>query len=57
LRLYDVDEAIQQFAKDKNIDLIITVHKEHSRVHKLFNLGHTKSLAYKSTIPVMTVHE
>lgn len=57
LRLFDVDDAIQQFAKDKKIDLIITVHKEHSYVHKLFNLGHTKKLAYESTIPVMTVHE
>lgn len=57
LRLYDVDNAISEFAKDKHIDLIITVHKEHSVVHKLFNLGHTKKLAYQSTIPVMTVHE
>ncbi|HEY2726376.1 MAG TPA: universal stress protein [Parafilimonas sp.] len=57
LRLYDVDEALQEFAKDKNIDLIITVHKEHSYVHKLFKLGHAKKLACDSTVPVMTVHE
>jgi len=57
LRLYDVDDAIQQFAKDKNIDLIVTVQKEHSLVHKLFNSGHAKKLAYESTVPVMTVHE
>jgi nucleotide-binding universal stress UspA family protein len=57
LRLYDVDDAISQFAQDKNIDLIITVNKEHSRVHKLFFTGHTKKLAYQSTIPVMVVHE
>ena len=57
LRLYDVDDAINQFAQDKNIDLIITVNKEHSRVHKLFFTGHTKKLAYQSTVPVMVVHE
>ena len=57
LRLYDVDDAINQFAQDKNIDLIITINKEHSLVHKLFFTGHTKKLAYQSTIPVMVVHE
>lgn len=57
LRLYDVDDAINQFAQDKNIDLIITINKEHSRVHKLFFTGHTKKLAYQSTVPVMVVHE
>jgi len=57
LRLYDVDEAIDQFARDKNIDLIITIHKEHSMVHKLFSTSHTKKLAYQSTMPVMVVHE
>jgi len=57
LRLYDVDDAINQFAHDKNIDLIITIHKEQSMVHKLFSTSHTKKLAYQSTIPVMVVHE
>lgn len=57
LRLYDVDEAIKEFASDKKIDLIITIQKEHSLVHKLFNSGHIKKLAYQSTTPVMIVHE
>jgi nucleotide-binding universal stress UspA family protein len=57
LRLYDVDEAIEQFAKDKSIDLIITIQKEHSVMHKLFSSGHLKKLAYESTIPVVAVHE
>jgi nucleotide-binding universal stress UspA family protein len=57
LRLYEVEDAINQFAQDKNIDLIITINKEHSLVHKLFFAGHTKKLAYQSTIPVTVVHE
>jgi nucleotide-binding universal stress UspA family protein len=57
LRLYDVDDAINQFAHDKTIDLIITIHKEQSMVHKLFSTSHTKKLAYQSTVPVMVVHE
>ncbi len=57
LRLYDVEDAINQFAEDKNIDLIITINKEHSRVHKFFITSHTKKLAYQSTIPVLVTHE
>jgi nucleotide-binding universal stress UspA family protein len=57
LRLFDVDEAINEFANDKNIDLIINVQKEHSRFHRFFKSSHTKALAYQSTIPVLVVHE
>ena len=57
LRQYDIDEAIEQLARDKNIDLIITVQKQHSMVHKLFSTKHTKKLAYQSTMPVMVTHE
>ena len=57
LRLYDIDDAIEQFARDKKIDLIITIQKEHSVMHRLFNSGHLKKLAYESTVPVMAVHE
>jgi len=57
LRLYDVDEAIKEFAKDKKIDLIITIQKEHSLVHKLFSSDHLKKLASESSVPVMSVHE
>ncbi len=57
LRLLDIDTAINQFAADKNIDLIITINKEHSLVYKLFKADHTKALAYQSSVPVMVVHE
>lgn len=54
---YDVDEAISQFAKDKNIDLIVTIRKHHSLLEKMFVTSHTKKLAYQSTVPVLAVHE
>ncbi len=57
LRLYDVDEAINQFASDKNIDLIIAIHKEHSAVYRFFKTSHIKNLAYQSTVPLLTIHE
>jgi nucleotide-binding universal stress UspA family protein len=55
--LYDVDEAINQFAQDKEIDFIIVVHKEHSLFSKLFIKSHTKRLAYHSSVPVLALHE
>lgn len=54
---YDVDEAINQFATDKNIDLIITIPREHSLIEKLFKPSHTKKLVYHSAIPVLAAHE
>lgn len=57
LGLYNVDEAISQFAHDKNVDIIIVIHKEHSLLSKLFVKSHTKRLAYHSSVPVLALHE
>lgn len=57
LGMNDRDEAISQFAGDKNIDLIIIVHKEQSIFSKLFVKSQTKKLAYQSKIPVLAIHE
>ncbi len=57
LGLYDVDEAINQFANDKNIDFIIVIHKNQTLFSRLFVKSHTKRLAYESTIPILAVHE
>ncbi|MBL7746866.1 MAG: universal stress protein [Chitinophagaceae bacterium] len=55
--LYNVDEAIHQFAADKNVDFIIIIHKEQSVFSKLFVKSHTKKLAYHSSVPVLALHE
>lgn len=57
LGLYDIDEAINQFATDKNIDFIIVVHRDQNLFSKFFIKSHTKKLAYKSQIPVLAIHE
>ena len=54
---YDVDDAINQFAHDKKIDLIITIPRHHSLIEKMFHSSHTKKLAYQSTVPVLAAHE
>ncbi|MBP8115830.1 MAG: universal stress protein, partial [Chitinophagaceae bacterium] len=55
--LHDVDEAINQFANDKKVDMIIVVHKGQSLFSKLFVKSHTKKLVYHSSIPVLAIHE
>lgn len=57
LGLPDVDEAINQFAHDKDVDLIVIVHKGQSLFSKLFVKSHTKKLVYHSNIPVLAIHE
>ncbi|OQY92154.1 MAG: hypothetical protein B6D37_15220 [Sphingobacteriales bacterium UTBCD1] len=54
---YDVTEAINQFASDKNIDLIIAIPKNHSLIEKMFKGSNTKKLAYQSPVPVLAMHE
>lgn len=58
MRLFDIDEALSLFAKEKNIDLIIAIQKQHSFFDKLFKRsGTTRKLSYQSEVPVLVVHE
>jgi nucleotide-binding universal stress UspA family protein len=57
MRLFDLDDALSLFAKDKNIDLIIAVQKAHSFFEKLFKPSTTKHLSYDSDVPILVVHE
>ncbi len=57
IRLYDFVEAINQFASDYKVDLIITVPKNHSFLTGLFKTSHTKKLAYHSHVPLIAIHE
>lgn len=53
----DFHEAIQQFAKDRNIDLIIIIPKNHSFINSLFSSSHTKKLAFSSPVPILAAHQ
>lgn len=57
MRLYDVDEALDLFAEDWNIDLIIAIQKDHSFMEKLFSTNRTKKLSFHSRMPILVVHE
>ena len=53
----DFHEAIEQFVKDKNIDLIITIPRFHSGITSIFKLSATKKLVFHSSVPVLAAHE
>ena len=51
-----VVDTLDQFAKDNNIDVILTVPRQHA-LSGIFQTSHTKQLAYHSHVPVIAVHE
>ena len=55
--LNDFHEAIEQFTKDKAIDMLITVPRKHSFLTSLYKRSHTKTLVYHSNVPILATHE
>jgi nucleotide-binding universal stress UspA family protein len=53
----DFYEAVEQFSKDRNIDLLIVIPKNHSFINRMFSTSHTKKLAFHSSIPILAAHE
>ena len=53
----DFFDAIERFTKDKNIDLLITIPRQHSLLDRIFRGHHTKKLVYHSHLPILAVHE
>jgi nucleotide-binding universal stress UspA family protein len=57
ITMNDFYEAMDNFVKDYNIDVLITVPKHQSNSTSLFKTTHTKRLAYHSHIPILAAHE
>ena len=53
----DFFEAIEQFSKDRNIDLIVIIPKNHTFLNSVFSAGHTKKLAFHTSVPLLAAHE
>lgn len=49
--------AINEFALEYQIDLIITISKKHSFLESLFSTNHATKLAFHSHVPLMIIHE
>jgi nucleotide-binding universal stress UspA family protein len=54
---YDLVETAQTFVADKNIDILVTVPRNHSFFGSLFKTSNTKKLIAESTIPILAAHE
>lgn len=57
LRLFDFLDGVNTFAETKNIDAILTIPKKHNFLSALFQVSHTKKLAYHSHVPIIAVHQ
>lgn len=51
----DFLEAIDDFALEKQVDLIINISKPHGFFESLFKESHTKKLAFHSHLPIMAI--
>lgn len=54
---YNVEETIQQFVSDKNIDMLITVPRHRNMFASLYKTSTTRKLAYESAVPILAAHE
>lgn len=54
---YDLHETAQTFVNDKNIDILITIPRNHSFFDSIFKTSNTKKLVYESAIPILAAHE
>jgi nucleotide-binding universal stress UspA family protein len=55
--LYDLPETMNMFVNDHDIDMIITMPKDHSWYGALLGSGNAKRMAYQSTVPVLAIHQ
>lgn len=53
----DIEDGINEFVEQNNIDLLITIPKKHKLLDTLFKQSSTKQLITQSHVPVMCVHE
>jgi len=57
LRFFDIEEGLNLFADEKNIDLIISIEKNSPLMTRMFKPSQTKNLVYRGDVPVLVVHE
>jgi nucleotide-binding universal stress UspA family protein len=52
-----IEEAIDLFAMQNKIDLLVIIPKRHSAINRLLNPTHSQKIVLKTHVPVMTIHE
>jgi nucleotide-binding universal stress UspA family protein len=57
IRTFDLHDTIHQFIQDKNIDMLVTIPRNHSMFSNIFKTSNTKKLVYESSVPILAAHE
>ncbi|MGQ0739866.1 MAG: universal stress protein [Bacteroidota bacterium] len=57
ITMNDFFEALDNFIKDRQIDVVITIPKHQTNATSVLKSSHTKRLAYHSHIPILAAHE
>ena len=57
IKCRDIEEGINEFADQNNLDLVIAIPKKHKLLEGLFKRSSTRQLVFESHVPVMCVHE
>ncbi|MCW3086786.1 MAG: universal stress protein [Sediminibacterium sp.] len=50
-------EAVNEFAVEYHIDMVISIEKKHGFFERMFTSSHTKMLAFHSHVPLMVIHD
>jgi nucleotide-binding universal stress UspA family protein len=53
----DVEDGINYFAEQNDLDLILAIPKKHKLLDAIFKQSSSKQLVYQSRVPVLCVHE
>jgi nucleotide-binding universal stress UspA family protein len=57
IKCKDIEEGINEFADENNLDLVIAIPKKHTLLEGLFKKSSTRQLVFESHVPVVCVHE
>ena len=52
----DFEDAVNEFAENDNVQLIINVSKKHSWFYNILHPSYTKKLAFHTKVPLMVIH-
>jgi nucleotide-binding universal stress UspA family protein len=53
----NIEEGLNEFAKNNQLDILIVVPKKHNLLDGLFHKSLSKELAFHANVPVMAIHE
>jgi nucleotide-binding universal stress UspA family protein len=52
-----IEDGINSFAKNNNLDMLIMVPKRHNIFSKIFQHSHSKNMAIHTHVPILAMHE